>query len=99
LLRDGRKISVFDHKAETSFGVGGGFVLLSASIIDNSWNSWDMQFGYGGMGLARYNDYDRHSLKDDTAFTEVRGWYFHIRKLILFDLRKQRSVDSEPERE
>ena len=88
LLRDGQKIGVFDPKGET-FSGSGGFILLSARIIDNAWNSWDIRFGYGGIDMIRNNDYDRHSLEDFSANTSVRGWYFHIRKLIPFELRKE----------
>jgi hypothetical protein len=89
LLRDDQRIDVFDPKDRTRGGATGGFILLSARMIDNIWNSWDIRFGYGGIDLSRNNDYDRHSLEDFSASTSVRGWYFHIRKLIPFELRKE----------
>ena len=97
LLRDDQRIDVFDPKDRTTGGATGGFILLSARMIDNIWNSWDIRFGYGGIDLTRNNDYDRYSLGDDLADTDVSGWYFHIRKLIPFELREERSVDSKPE--
>lgn len=93
LWRDNQKISVFDPKDRTTGGATGGFILLSARIIDNIWNSWDIRFGYGGVGLTRDNDYDRYSMRDDPTDTNMWGWYFHIRKLIPFELRKERSAE------
>jgi hypothetical protein len=93
LFRDGRKNDVFDPKTRTDFGANGGIVLLSVAIIDNNWNSWDLQFGYGGLDTSRDNAYKSYSSEDDSPTTGVDGWYFHIKKLIFFDLRKQKSTD------
>lgn len=93
LLRENRKIGVFDPKDRTTDGATGGFILLDARIIDNIWNSWDIRFGYGEMALDRDNAYKRYGMGYHADLTKARGWYFHIRKLIPFDLRKEKSTE------
>jgi hypothetical protein len=95
LFRDDRKIDVFDPETRTHFGANGGIVLLSVAILDNNLNSWDLLFGYGGSDTSRDNAYKRYSSEDGFPDAGVDGWYFHIRKLIFFDLRKQKSTDTE----
>jgi hypothetical protein len=93
LFRDDRKIDVFNPKTRTDFGVNGGIVLLSVAIIDNNWNSWDLLFGYGGLAMRRDNADKRYSSAGGFSDTVVGGWYFHIKKLIPFDLHKQKSAE------
>jgi len=99
LHRDARKIGVFNPGAKTRSGGSVGFILLSAKIFDNFWNSWELQFGYGGTDVSRDNIYGKYGLGDRSAYTNVDGWYFQIRKLFIFDLHKRRLVESKPERE
>jgi hypothetical protein len=93
LFRDDRKIDVFDPGTRTDFGANGGIVLLSVAIIDNNWDSWDLLFGYGGLDTSRDNAYKSYSSQDGPPDSGVDGWYFHIRKLIFFNLRKQKSTE------
>jgi hypothetical protein len=100
LLRDNRKIDVFNPKTRTEFGAHGGIVLLSIAIIDNNWNSWDLKFGLGGVDATdRHDAYGRYSLKEEVARTRVGGWYFKISKLILFDFHKDRLMQEKSEGE
>jgi hypothetical protein len=90
LFRDDRKINVFNPGTRTDFGVNGGVVLLSVAIVDNNWDSWDLLFGYGFSEMSRDNAYKSYGSKDDSPSTGVYSWYFHIRKLIFFELHKDR---------
>lgn len=86
--REGRNIEVFSPVRETDLADSRGIILLSAKIFDNVWNSWELQFGYWRTTVGRSNSYGNYAVDDGPAYTEINGWYFQIRKLFLFSLRK-----------
>lgn len=88
LQRNNRELNVFDPKTQTDFGAGGGLILLSIALINNTWDSWNLQFGYGGMDSGRENVYGEYENLNAWVITGVTGWYLHIRKIIPLKLRK-----------
>jgi len=94
LHRDGYNIDVFDPKPTTSYGGNAGVIVLSAKILDSFWSAWDVNFGYNRISSQRDNIYRHSGHEDNTAGTEVAGWYFQIRKLYLLDIKKNRKAES-----
>ncbi|UCB53201.1 MAG: hypothetical protein JSV10_03740 [Candidatus Zixiibacteriota bacterium] len=86
--REGQDIEVFRPGREESLADSRGIILLSAKIFDKVWNSWELQFGYWRTTVGRSNSYGNYGLDEGGAYTEINGWYFKIRKLFLFKLRK-----------
>jgi hypothetical protein len=86
--REGQDIEVFSPPREEDLPYSRGIILLSAKIFDKAWNSWELQFGYWRTMVGRSNSYGNYGFDEGPAYTSIDGWYFKIRKLFLFKLRK-----------